>query len=329
MSVSFFPNGLCFNKVLAAFIVAFTLVLAGCGAGGESNEASAQVSGDGGDSHDETGDAGNTDPDEVPEEPEQFVLNLVSQPGNVTINEGDTYTFSVAVQNDLPITVTWYRNGSVVQSSASTSFNASEQGTYDCAVTDGQSTLECDSFSLNVTVSQFVTITTQPSNQMVNEGVDVTLSVAATGTGVLNYQWYFDGAAIAGANAPSLVLNSVTVADGGEYYVVVSNTGVSTTSNSAQVSVAANTLADALITWSRPAQRADDSALAESDIQAYEIYYAESVNGQMQQIDTVDASELDYVATGLAAGTHYFSLVTVDTTGLKSALSTPVSVTVN
>ena len=69
--------------------------------------------------------------------------------------------------------------------------------------------------------------------------------------------------------------------------------------------------------------------MAESDIQAYEIYYAESVNGQMQQIDTVDASELDYVATGLAAGTHYFSLVTVDTSGLKSALSTPVSVTVN
>jgi hypothetical protein len=328
MSVSYFPNSLSVNKVFVAFLMALTLMLAGCGAGSESSEAGAQVVDSDSETGDETNDAGNDDPVDEPEEPEQpAVLNLVSQPGNSSINEGDSYTFTVSVQNDSPITVTWYRNGSPIQTSSSTSYTTSSAGTYDCSITDGESTVDCDSFTLSVVIAQYVTIMTQPSNQMVNEGVDVNMAVVASGSSGLNYQWYFDGAPISGANAATLSLDSISMADDGEYYVVITSGSASTTSNVVSVSVSA-TLADALITWNRPVQRSDDTDLAESEIESYEIYYSDSAEGQLQKIDTVDASDLDYVASGLEMGTHYFSLVTVDTSGLKSELSSPVSVTI-
>ena len=92
--------------------------------------------------------------------------------------------------------------------------------------------------------------------------------------------------------------------------------------------VSAN-LASALISWSRPLKRADDTDLAASEIQGYEIYHGASAGGEMTPVDSVSADELEYTVTGLEQGTHYFSLVTVDTSGMKSNLSAPVSVTIN
>ena len=313
------------SKVLASLIMAFTLVLAGCGGGAQTEESVAQITNETSNGSEETGTNNGT-----PEEPQApAVLNLVAQPSSATVSEGDSHTFVVLVEHESPITVTWLRNGSVVQQSASTSFTASTAGTYRCSVTDGVSSVSCNSFTLTVTPGQSLAIDSQPSNQMANEGVDVTLSVVASGTGEISYQWYFNGATISGATASSLMLDSVTVADSGEYYVVVSNASGSQTSNTATLNVAASELGQALITWSRPLKRADDSDMAESEIQSYEIYHSESAVGAMERIDTVDGIYQDYTATGLAQGTHYFSLVTVDTSGFKSGLSTPVSVTIN
>ncbi|AUM13615.1 immunoglobulin domain-containing protein [Ketobacter alkanivorans] len=329
MSVSALVNSLNSNNVIAAVVMAFALTLTGCGAGGETSDPAAQVVDSTTGGEDETNNGGNTDPIEEPVE-ETHVLNLITQPSNATITEGESHTFSVAVEHDLPITVTWYRNGSIVQSSSSTSLAATTAGTYDCAVTNGTDTLGCDSFTLTVNVLQFVTITSQPSNQMVNEGVDVTLSVGATGTGVLSYQWYFEGAPISGATGSSLVLDAVTLQDDGDYHVVVSNTGTSTTSSVVSVDVAANAVSgSALISWDRPQSRTDNSALSAGEIDAYEIYYSESANGSMVRLDSVDASESTYTVDGLSEGTHYFSLMTVDSTGMKSDYSTVVSVTIN
>lgn len=171
-----------------------------------------------------------------------------------------------------------------------------------------------------------LTLLAQPVNQIVNEGVDVTLSVVAAGSGTLTFQWYFDGGLLKGANSAQLTLASVTTEQAGRYHVVVSNGSLSTQSNAATVNVAANTLSQAHITWDRPTQREDSSGLREDDIAAYEIYHANSLTSAMQQIDTVDASLLAYTASGLEQGTHYFSLATVDSLGVKSALSTPVSI---
>ncbi|MEE2729843.1 MAG: immunoglobulin domain-containing protein [Pseudomonadota bacterium] len=327
MSALTFSNNLSGSKVLAIMLMALTLVLAGCGAGSDTSQTNAQASNEveGGNDETETDNGGQDDP---VDEPETSILNLISQPGDASIAEGESHTFVVMVEHENPITVTWSRNGQVVQRSSSTSLTASAAGKYLCYISDGVSSAQCRSFTLTVTAGQSLSINSQPSNQMVNEGVDVTLSVAASGSGSLSYQWYFDGSALSGATAATLLLDDVTVADAGEYYVVVSNGSGSATSNAATLSVSAS-LGQALITWNPPQSREDDSRLAASEIQSYEIYYSDSATGTMYYVDSVDGGNLDYTATGLAQGTYYFSLATVDTYGLKSALSSPVSVTIN
>jgi hypothetical protein len=69
------------------------------------------------------------------------------------------------------------------------------------------------------------TIGTQPRSQSVVAGGNVTLSVSATGSGTLTYQWFKDGVAVSGATAASLTLNSLTTAQAGQYHVEVSNAG--------------------------------------------------------------------------------------------------------
>jgi sugar lactone lactonase YvrE len=80
-------------------------------------------------------------------------------------------------------------------------------------------------------------ITTQPRSKSVTAGGDVTLSVSATGSGTLTYQWFKDGVAVNGATAASLPLNGLTTAQAGRYHVEVSNAGDMTPSEGVLVVV--------------------------------------------------------------------------------------------
>jgi hypothetical protein len=57
------------------------------------------------------------------------------------------------------------------------------------------------------------------------------------GTAPFDYQWQKDGQPIAGATSSTYVINSATIADGGEYTVRVSNSAGSTTSDTASLLV--------------------------------------------------------------------------------------------
>lgn len=89
---------------------------------------------------------------------------------------------------------------------------------------DGSSCLPCDSSS-GTTTSDCVApvIVTQPSNATVNVGQSVILSVTATGTAALKYQWRKNGVNISGATAVTLPLLNIQNADAGSYTVLVYN----------------------------------------------------------------------------------------------------------
>jgi len=82
------------------------------------------------------------------------------------------------------------------------------------------------------------TITAHPADQTVISGESFTLSVTAMGTPQLTYQWYKDGAAIAGATNASYTVTAATIGDTGTYTVTVSNAEGSVSSHSALVTVA-------------------------------------------------------------------------------------------
>lgn len=332
MSVLNASNNLLSSKMLASLLMAMTLVLSGCGAGCETTETNAQATNDSTGNADDSADAGSEDP--VEETPAPAILNLVSQPADATVAEGETHSFVVMVEHENPITVLWSFNGTIVQRSSSTSYVASSAGTYRCMVSDGTTNILCDTFTLTVTPpAETLTINSQPSNALVNEGVDVVMSVSASGVGELSYQWFFNDDPISGATAATLELDAVSSSDEGEYRVVVADALDTLASNVVTVSVMATEegsgTGEAILVWDRPETRIDESNLAKTDIEAYEIYYSDSESGDMSYFDSVAGGDVIYTASGLSRGTHYFSLVTVDTTGMKSVLSDMVSITIN
>ena len=81
------------------------------------------------------------------------------------------------------------------------------------------------------------TITVQPTNETVIAGLTTTLSAAASGIQPLYYQWQLGTSNIAGANSPTLVLSPTTLAEAGNYTLVVSNAFGMTNSSNAVLTV--------------------------------------------------------------------------------------------
>ena len=80
-------------------------------------------------------------------------------------------------------------------------------------------------------------IVSQPIGRNLAIGGATTLSVNATGTAPISYQWWKDGVEISNQTDTSLTLENVEVGDSGAYSVVVSNSAGSVTSEAAQLVV--------------------------------------------------------------------------------------------
>jgi hypothetical protein len=80
-------------------------------------------------------------------------------------------------------------------------------------------------------------VSSQPANQTVSAGANVTFTVGATGSNPLGYQWRLDGTNLVGSTNPSLSLTNVQAANAGSYDVVVSNAAGLTASSTATLAV--------------------------------------------------------------------------------------------
>jgi len=106
--------------------------------------------------------------------------------------------------------------------------------------------------SINVSAASgsIATITTQPKSIAVNAGSDVTLTISATSTGTISYQWYKNSELVAGASSASLVISAAQPSDAGTYTVIVTTAGGSITSQAASVTV--NSVAEAPVFSEQP-----------------------------------------------------------------------------
>jgi RHS repeat-associated protein len=75
------------------------------------------------------------------------------------------------------------------------------------------------------------------SSQTTIAGTNAVLTVDATGSGPLSYQWQFNGVNISGATSATLTLSNVGASNAGSYTVVVSNPGGSVTGTAATLTV--------------------------------------------------------------------------------------------
>lgn len=173
------------------------------------------------------------------------VPSITSAPSAVAVSVGGTATFNVTAGGSAPFTYQWLKDGVAVSGATNSSLTLnsvqlSQAGTYSVTVTGPGGNVTSSGAALTVNpIIVAPQITSQPAGLTLSTGGALSLSVSATGSGPLSYQWYKDGVAISGATSSTLSFASAVIGDSGNYHVVVSNSGGIATSSSAVVVVTA------------------------------------------------------------------------------------------
>ena len=175
---------------------------------------------------------------------------IIVPPVSQATTSGFPATFSVVASGSGTLSYQWSdANGPIAGATsatyttpATTAANNGDTFTVTITSSSGLGTVTSTPVTLSVDAPANVVITTQPASQAVVDGQSATLTVAATGSPTLTYQWYQVGSgAIAGANQTSYTTPVFTAAGSASFYVVVTNALGSVQSSTAVVTVDAAT----------------------------------------------------------------------------------------
>lgn len=122
---------------------------------------------------------------------------IATHPVSTTINSGSTVTLNVVASGTAPFTYQWYQ-GPLTSTTTPVGTNSASftspalfaNTSYWVKVTNAANTAGAISTLATITVNQPAAITSSPSSATINAGETTQLSVAASGTAPLTYQWY-------------------------------------------------------------------------------------------------------------------------------------------
>ena len=165
---------------------------------------------------------------------------ILSQPVSLAVNPGAAASFSIWASGAAPLSYQWRKDGTPISGATAASYaiasaGSGDLGNYQVVVTNTHGTATSQTASL--TLNTPVTISQHPTGRTVALGAGLSLTVSASGTGPLAYQWRKGGVAIAGATAATYSVASAQPANAGTYTVAVSNVVGSVTSEAAEVVV--------------------------------------------------------------------------------------------
>lgn len=151
---------------------------------------------------------------------------VAQQPQDVNICEGQIAAMSVQVSGGLNVRYQWYANGVPVPGATSSSISQTATVQMNglqvyCRVISDCGEISSD--TATVTVETAPSITQQPQGGTAAIGRSYQITVEATGSAPLQYQWFKDGQAINGATSSTYTISNVTRNDAGRYKVVVTN----------------------------------------------------------------------------------------------------------
>lgn len=226
------PASTAARRSLAAALLC--ALLAACGGGGSDGSDSTTTSGT---------TTGTTTTVTAP--------TITTSPTSVSVTAGASASFSVvAATGGGTLSYQWYRNGTAISGATAASYTiattaTTDAGTYYVVVTNSAGSATSANATLTVQVAGSggtgsvvpldIAISSQPAMVRAAIGDAVSLSVTATGSGTLSYQWYKGGVAISGATAATYAIPSLAAGHAGRYHVVVTNPAGSLASAKATV----------------------------------------------------------------------------------------------
>jgi hypothetical protein len=172
--------------------------------------------------------------------------NLTTQPQSQTVAVTSNAVFTVAATGTTPLNYQWRFNGTSRLGATNTSLTLTNSqttngGSYTVVVTNPVGSVTSAVAVLTVLVPP--AITAQPQSVTNVAGTTASLSVTATGSAPLGYQWQLNGMTLAnggrisGATTNALAITGVQPADAGSYTLVVSNAVGVVTSAAATLTV--------------------------------------------------------------------------------------------
>lgn len=168
---------------------------------------------------------------------------IVAQPSSQNVAPGGSFTLTVNAAGTAPLSYQWRRDETPIAGATGANFSVNNAqpvnaGNYTVVVSNSIGSVTSNPAMITIGSAPVPpTILNHPTAQNVSVGADVIFAVSAEGTAPLSYQWRKDQVNLPGATAASLVLSGVTLANGGSYSVVVSNSAGSVTSNGAALTV--------------------------------------------------------------------------------------------
>ncbi len=172
--------------------------------------------------------------------------SITTQPNSQTIASGTTATMSIVANGSPTLTYQWYVGASGntaspiggATSSGYTTPSLTTATSYWVRASNGFGT--ADSNTATITIGVGASVTTQPQSQTIVSGSTATMSVIASGTPTLTYQWYVGtsgdtASPIGGATSSSYTTPPLTTAT--NYWVRVSNLYGAADSNTAAITI--------------------------------------------------------------------------------------------
>ena len=165
---------------------------------------------------------------------------IITQPVAQSIIQGQPVSFSGTASGTAPLIYQWLKGGSIIAGASLpdlriASVSPVDAGSYQLRVSNAAGTVTSAEAVLTVIVPP--TIATAPTSQKVIAGQTARLTVTASGSAPLTYQWIKNGAAIAGATSAELAIANAQPANAGTYQVQISNAAGSVSSGSVTLTV--------------------------------------------------------------------------------------------
>ncbi len=167
-------------------------------------------------------------------------LLITSQPSNLSLAYGGSGTLWVSAISYASSTLSyqWYKDGSPISGATGSSLalsnvDSSQQASYYCRITDGNSSVDSGAAYVYVGLgsdsssSGTILITAQPTNvtSQINGYASFAVTARDTAGKTLYYQWYRNGVAVDSGNGASLYLSALRRATHEGYYTVIITNG--------------------------------------------------------------------------------------------------------